>query len=315
MVSSEPEDPGIIDEPDAAGASRPASPGDARQEARLRAVPSLLGGTPGGREIGTFVHRVLEQVDFTAGDLAAEVMRAMVLQQSRRSIAVGPPELMASGLAAAILSPLGPLAGGRRLRDVGRSDRVDELSFELPLVGGDQPAGEVVIQDVARLLAAHTVGGSILNGYASRLASPAFAGHLRGYLTGSLDLVIRVHDPAAPARFLVVDYKTNWLGPEGEPLSAWHYRPEALDAEMQRAHYPLQALLYLVALHRYLRWRLPSYEPAANLGGVLYLFVRGMLGPETPSVDDRPCGVFAWQTPPRLVTGLSELLDTGSVQP
>ncbi len=27
---------------------------------------------------------------------------------------------------------------------------------------------------------------------------------------------------------------------------------------MERAHYPLQALLYLVALHRYLRWRLPA---------------------------------------------------------
>ncbi len=37
---------------------------------------------------------------------------------------------------------------------------------------------------------------------------------------------------------------------------------------MQRAHYPLQALLYLVALHRYLRWRLPGYDPAAHLGGV-----------------------------------------------
>ena len=45
---------------------------------------------------------------------------------------------------------------------------------------------------------------------------------------------------------------------------------------MVAAHYPLQALLYAVALHRYLRWRLPGYDPDAHLGGVLYLFVRGM---------------------------------------
>ena len=35
---------------------------------------------------------------------------------------------------------------------------------------------------------------------------------------------------------------------------------------MVAAHYPLQALLYAVALHRYLRWRLPGYDPAAAPG-------------------------------------------------
>ena len=54
---------------------------------------------------------------------------------------------------------------------------------------------------------------------------------------------------------------------------------------MQHAHYALQALLYTVALHRYLRWRLPGYDPERNLAGVLYLFVRGMTGPDTPIVD------------------------------
>ena len=48
---------------------------------------------------------------------------------------------------------------------------------------------------------------------------------------------------------------------------------------MVEAHYPLQALLYAVALHRYLRWRQPGYDPAQHLGGVLYLFLRGMSGP------------------------------------
>ena len=47
---------------------------------------------------------------------------------------------------------------------------------------------------------------------------------------------------------------------------------------MERAHYPLQALLYTVALHRYLRWRLPGYDPERHLAGVLYLFLRGMTG-------------------------------------
>ena len=92
---------------------------------------------------------------------------------------------------------------------------------------------------------------------------------------------------------------------------AWHHRPAALTAEMYRRHYGLQALLYVVALHRYLRWRLPDYEPGRHLAGVLYLFVRGMAGPGTPLVDGTPCGVFAWRAPTDAVEAISDALDAG----
>ena len=82
---------------------------------------------------------------------------------------------------------------------------------------------------------------------------------------------------------------------------------------MYGAHYPLQALLYTVALHRYLRWRLPAYNPARHLAGVLYLFVRGMVGADVPRVDGQPCGVCAWRPPAVLVEALSDLLDRGTV--
>ena len=78
---------------------------------------------------------------------------------------------------------------------------------------------------------------------------------------------------------------------------------------MLDAHYPLQALLYCVALHRYLRWRLPAYSPDQHLGGGLYLFLRGMLGPDNPTVDGTPCGVMRWRPPAALVVALSDLLD------
>ena len=83
-----------------------------------------------------------------------------------------------------------------------------------------------------------------------------------------------------------------------------HYTREAMAAEMLRAHYPLQALLYGVALHRYLRWRQPGYDPARHLGPMAYLFVRGMVGEGTPP----GCGVFDWQPPPALIPELSDLL-------
>ena len=44
-----------------------------------------------------------------------------------------------AGLRAAIETPVGPLLDGKALRDIARADRLDELIFEMPLVGGDQP--------------------------------------------------------------------------------------------------------------------------------------------------------------------------------
>jgi exodeoxyribonuclease V beta subunit len=128
---------------------------------------------------------------------------------------------------------------------------------------------------------------------------------VRGYLPGSIDLVLRVPGGDGTSRFAIVDYKTNWLAGPEEELSVWHYRPEALVAEMQHSHYALQALLYTVALHRYLRWRMPGYDPERNLAGILYLFLRGMRGPETPVVGDARCGVFAWRPPVALIEELS----------
>ena len=66
--------------------------------------------------------------------------------------------------------------------------------------------------------------------------------------------------------------------------------------------------LYCAALHRYLEWRLPGYDPELHLGGVGYLFVRGMAGPGTPELGGGRCGVFEWYPPAALVTEVSELL-------
>jgi exodeoxyribonuclease V beta subunit len=300
-VGSEPEEPAVVDEPDAT--VRPAAP--AGDEA-LRAIPSLLAGMPSGVDVGTFVHRVFEATDFAAADLDAELADRVADAQARRSLELGGDAAVVAGLRAAIETPLGPLAGGARLRDLAPADRLDELAFELPLAGGDTPRGEVELDAVAAALRARLAPGDPLAGYADRLGDPALRRRVRGYATGSIDLVARLD-----GRYAVVDYKTNWLGVPGEELTAWHHRPVALGAEMERAHYGLQALLYTVALHRYLRWRLRGYDPDRHLAGVLYLFVRGMTGPETPLVDGMPCGVFGWRPPGALVEALSDVLDGG----
>jgi exodeoxyribonuclease V beta subunit len=174
-------------------------------------------------------------------------------------------------------------------------------------VGGDEPSGRLTLEAIAGVLRRHLPAGDPLASYADRLDDPGLRAQVRGYLTGSIDLVVRT----SGGRFAVVDYKTNWLAPPGEDLTVWHHRPAALAAVMDRAHYALQALLYSAALHRYLRWRLPAYDPEQHLAGVLYLFIRGMVGPDTPVVDGTPCGVFSWKPPAALVAELSDVLDRG----
>ncbi len=314
-VSSEPEIEERQDEPEATRIVD--SPADL-DEALLQAVPSPLAGLPSGPAFGTLVHSVLEEVDTTAGDLAAELLLRCATAMGARLGAMVDPAALAAGLLPVLDTPLGALAGDARLRDIAAGDRLAELAFELPLAGGDSAdRTSATVARLAALMREHLPKDDRLVTYPDSLDVPALRSQqLRGYLTGSIDAVLRVGASAGEPRYLIVDYKTNWLGgfgPDGaEPLTAWHYRPASMTAEMVHAHYPLQALLYAVALHRFLRWRQPAYDPSVHLGGVLYLFVRGMCGPDTPVVGGTPCGVFEWTPPPDLVVAASALLAGGA---
>ncbi|MEJ3656384.1 UvrD-helicase domain-containing protein [Actinomycetes bacterium KLBMP 9759] len=279
----------------------------------VTAVPSPMAELPIGAAFGTLVHAVFEAADLTAGDLGGELVARCREQLVRFPVQGVDATALAAALEPVARTSLGPLAGGLRLADIAPRDRLAELDFELPLAGGDAPGPQrLVLGDVAGVLRRHLPAGDPLAAYPAALEEPALAEQpLRGYLTGSVDAVLRIPGD----RFVIVDYKTNWLGPVGpdgrEPLTAAHYTPPLLAEAMIAANYPLQALLYGVALHRYLRWRMPGYDPDRHLGGVAYLFLRGMCGPATPTVDGVPCGVFSWAPPPALVVELSTLLDTG----
>jgi exodeoxyribonuclease V beta subunit len=309
-VASEPEEDVVDDEAPDDGTASAVAAADLLEDA-LRGVPSLLSAMPGGVRIGTLVHDVMEAADFAAADAEAELRAQVARARARRPMDVGGSEALVAGLKAMLETPLGPLVDGLRLCDLQRTDRLDELVFELPLAGGDRPHGEVTPSAIGAVLARHLPADDPIAGYADRLSDPALRHAVRGYLTGSVDLLLRAHRDGVP-RFAVVDYKTNRLGAIDEELTAWHHRPAALAEEMQRAHYVLQALLYTVAVHRFLRWRLPGYDPSANLAGVLYLFVRGMVGPDTPQVGGVPCGVFSWRPPDAVVLELSDLFDAGA---
>ena len=271
-------------------------------------VPSPMADLPKGAKFGTLVHAVLETADPFASDLAVELEA-----QIREHAVWWPVDVSSEELATAMVpmhdTALGPLADGVTLRQIGLQDRMREMDFEFPLAGGDLRAAapEIRLAHVGELLRKHLPNDDPMASYADRLTGPALGGQsLKGYLSGSVDAVLRVGE-----KYLVVDYKTNWLGDPTRPLTAADYAQPRLVEAMLHSDYPLQALLYSIVLHRFLRWRLPGYAPEKHLGGVLYLFLRGMCGAGTPVVDGHPAGVFSWRPPAALITALSDLVDAG----
>lgn len=274
-------------------------------------VPSPMADLPVGATFGSLVHAVLEHADPGADDLRAELLAHIDDQLTWWPVELD-REALADALVAVLDSPLGPLMDDATLRGIGARDRLCELDFELPLSGGDTGLAQddtVLLGDIATLLHRHLPEGDPVRAYADALANPLLGGQvLRGYLTGSVDVVLRVRG-AAGVRYVIVDYKTNWLGPMDAPLTAASYDRSALEDAMGHSDYPLQALLYAVVLHRFLRWRQPGYDPERHFGGVAYLYLRGMCGSETPVIDGAPAGVFTWRPPAALVAELSDLLD------
>ena len=308
------ETPGVSSEPEVVALDDEVGDLPLLQPSTGAHVPSPMADLPKGAKFGTLVHAVLETADPFAADLAVELET-----QIREHSVWWPVDVPAADLAAALVpmhdTPLGPLAAELTLRQIGLPDRLRELDFEFPLAGGDlgADAPRTHLRDVGRLVAEHLPADDPLASYAERLTGDALGGQsLRGYLNGSIDAVLRIPDSdGGDHRYVVVDYKSNWLGDGDGSLTSADYERLRLAEAMLHSDYPLQALLYSVVLHRFLRWRQPGYSPDRHLGGVLYLFVRGMCGADTPVVDGHPAGVFDWQPPAALVVAMSDLLDAG----
>jgi exodeoxyribonuclease V beta subunit len=232
-----------------------------------------LAGFPRGATAGDCLHRMLEQIDYGL-PCRAEANRELVERELRRAgLDQEPLEPLLQGLELVRRTPFGGELDALRVADLGRERRLNEMNFDLTL-------GFTRAEDLAAVFEDHP-GGAFGSAYAAALRTLPVAS--RGFLTGSIDLVFTARPRGEEERWWVADWKSNWIGRrdgEGRPVACGpcHYGAGAMAALMADSHYPLQAHLYLVALHRYLRWRLPGYAPERHLGGYAYVFLRGAPG-------------------------------------
>jgi exodeoxyribonuclease V beta subunit len=203
---------------------------------------------PRGPSAGTFLHHLLQHLDFTAPIQPAWLMD----QLTQQGFDPQWHSLLKQWLPQILQTPLNDQ--GLCLQQLRAEQKQCELHFYLPIAGALQPSA------LERLMRHYDP--------LSRQASPLAFQQVQGMLQGFIDLVFVWQE-----RYYLLDYKSNWLGEMSQA-----YQPAALAAALCHHRYDLQYQLYTLALHRYLGYCLPGYQYETHFGGVFYLFLRGMSG-------------------------------------
>ncbi len=229
-----------------------------------------LHSLPRGAETGSFLHDLLESVarlGFARASTNPRILHDLIEQRCALRGWESWVEPLFVWMERFISTPLQiPALCGRaatRFTLAGLVSPVAEMEFWLA-------ADSVAISQLDRLICANTLNGE---------PRPALlAGQLNGMLKGFIDLVFE-HE----GRYYILDYKSNCLGPNNAA-----YTPETMRAEILQSRYELQYVLYLFALHRLLKARLPDYDYDLHVGAAVYVFLRGLQAPAQGLHVERP---------------------------
>jgi exodeoxyribonuclease V beta subunit len=233
-----------------------------REQAKLESEPLELQGIaafPASAKTGLCWHSILEEWDFQSGATLTKWV-----QQGLQSYGF---DASWGGLVEQMLLMLSQISfAGKPLATISWAHRISEMAFTFRIVPFKQAAlVQILVKENLPVWAAA----------AARLQFETF----KGFMAGFIDLIVE-----ANGHYFVVDYKSNRLG-----ATVAHYQSEAMIEAMATHHYYLQYLIYTVALHRYLMRILPNYDYDQHMGGIVYIFMRGLQpDSETGIFRDRP---------------------------
>jgi exodeoxyribonuclease V beta subunit len=215
---------------------------------------------PHGAEAGTMLHELLEQVDFGAVNQTAT---DKIIYEKLLSFGYDPawhPAIveMLINLSKVVLHKNIP---DLTLSSISSNNCLHELEFYFPL-------SRITPESLKTVFSQHSMKntssmtGSLMEQQLDRLTfSPA-----RGFMKGFIDLVFEFQ-----GKFYLVDWKSNYLGSHVE-----NYHNDRLTDAIYSGFYFLQYHLYCIALHLYLKNRLPEYRYETHFGGAFYIFLRGV---------------------------------------
>jgi exodeoxyribonuclease V beta subunit len=219
-----------------------------------------------GANAGSFLHGVLENIDLQQPEQLAQV----ITQQSTW-FGIGEEwhGCLENWLTDVLLAPFNAKAelesNTQALKETDTQAATQTPSISLSQLSTKQvkvemefhmPLHEVKVGDFNR----------IINQYFKQHARDYQFEQLNGMIKGFIDLMFEFE-----GKFYVADYKSNHLG---DSYDSYHYA--AMEQAMTGHDYHLQAILYTLALHRWLKYKLPNYDYHTHIGGAYYLFIRGM---------------------------------------
>ncbi|MDR5609145.1 MULTISPECIES: exodeoxyribonuclease V subunit beta [unclassified Arsenophonus] len=228
---------------------------------------------PKGATAGTFLHSLLELLPFNQHP--QESWLAEKLEQAGFSADWAP--VLKMWLINIFDTPL--LSDSLSLSKITPENQLNEMQFHLPIEKLLLPSA------LDRLTHQYDV--------LSQRCPPLSFEPVTGVLKGYIDLVFCWQD-----KFYLLDYKSNWLGENGLA-----YSQEAIQNAMIDHRYDLQYQLYTLAMHRYLRNRLPNYDYQKHFGGVIYLFLRGF------DAKNPGYGIYHTIPPYAFINSLDELFN------
>ncbi len=276
----------------------------------LLAEANPLSNFPKGKNAGTCLHKIIERYNFHSEDL--QNLRKIIVEELKSfNIDISLVNNVEDAILRVIRCSLGEKLQYKRLIDIPNSQTIKELKYDLAL-----SRNGLVVQskDIAKCFCIEKQYDFGVN-YSKKIEDLKI--YSTGFHSGFIDCIIPIGDNLENSKWWIVDWKSNYISsnPESQ-CKPQNYNYENMKCEMIKHHYPLQSHLYLLALHRLLKWRLQNYDPIKNLGGYIYIFLRGLpkvsLENKFNSNKLSP-GIFIGNAPLKRINYLDNLFIKGSI--
>lgn len=162
------------------------------------------------------------------------------------------------------------------LCDIGSCDRVSEMTFLMSSTNLDTKK----VNDLCKQSMVSNVSPTNTDVLANLNNLYLDNKLITGFMTGAMDLVFRLKIDNC-YKYFVLDYKSNFIG-----TNASYYRQANLEKMIfdNKNRYDVQYMIYSLALYRHLKSRLVDFDYESNMGGVIYLFLRGLKADQTSGV-------------------------------
>jgi exodeoxyribonuclease V beta subunit len=200
---------------------------------------------PKGANPGSCLHEIFENIEFSS--FGTEQTKPVADALNKFGIDGEWVESTADWIDAVLFTELNKRH--LSLADISNSERLVEMEFYLPM-------DRIKPRQINQILSEHL----------GRSVDVFDFIPVKGILKGYIDLIFQWQ-----GKYFVLDYKSNHLG-----NTFADYGQAQMEEAMSSHHYHLQYLLYTLALHRFLKQRLPDYDYEQHIGGNYYLFLRGM---------------------------------------